>query len=103
MALKSKTLQKSVLLWKNTVNSMQIVESFGKNVFVGEKMVGYIDREGIFINRQKFADITPEGEISFGAKKLGYVDDDGYIIIKDKEVGYIDNDNNFVFYSIKGF
>ena len=101
MALKSKTLQKSVLLWKNTVNSMQIVESFGKNVFVGEKMVGYIDREGIFINRQKFADITPEGEISFGAKKLGYVDDDGYIIIKDKEVGYIDNNNNFVFYDIK--
>ena len=80
---------------------MQIVESFGKNVFVGEKMVGYIDREGIFINRQKFADITPEGEISFGAKKLGYVDDDGYIIIKDKEVGYIDNNNNFVFYDIK--
>ena len=80
---------------------MQIVESFGKNVFVGERMVGYIDREGIFFNRQKFADITPEGEISFGAKKLGYVDDDGYIIIKDKEVGYIDNDNNFVFYDIK--
>ena len=88
-------------MWKNTVDSMQIVESFGKNVFVGEKMVGYIDREGIFINRQKFADITPEGEISFGTKKLGYVDDDGYIIIKDKEVGYIDNNNNFVFYDIK--
>ena len=84
MVLKSKTLQKSVLLRSKLVNSMQIVESFGKNVFVGERMVGYIDREGIFINRQKFADITPEGEISFGAKKLGYVDDDGYIIIKDK-------------------
>ena len=80
---------------------MQIVESFGKNVFVGEKMVGYIDRQGIFINRQKFADITPEGEIFFGTKKLGYVDEDGYIIIKNKEVGYIDNDNNFVFYDIK--
>lgn len=80
---------------------MQIVESFGKNVFVGDRMVGYIDRQGIFINRQKFADITPEGEISFGDKKLGYVDDDGYIIIKDKEVGYIDNDNNFVFYNTK--
>ena len=80
---------------------MQIVESFGKNVFVGERMVGYIDREGIFINRQKFADITPDGEISFGEKKLGYVDEDGYIIIKGKEVGYIDNNNNFVFYDIK--
>ena len=30
---------------------MQIVESFGKNVFVGEQMIGYIDREGIFIKR----------------------------------------------------
>ena len=80
---------------------MQIVERFGKNVFVGKQMVGYIDREGIFINRQKFADITPDGEISFGEKKLGYVDEDGYIIIKGKEVGYIDNNNNFVFYDIK--
>ena len=44
---------------------MQIVESFGKNVFVGKQMIGYIDREGIFINRQKFADITPDGEISW--------------------------------------
>ena len=80
---------------------MQIVESFGKNVFVGDRMVGYIDREGIFINRQKFADVTPDGEISFGEKKLGYVDEDGYIIIKGKEVGYIDTENNFVFYDIK--
>ena len=80
---------------------MQIVESFGKNVFVGEQMIGYIDREGIFINRQKFADITPDGEISYNQQKIGYVDDDGYIIIKGKEVGYIDTSNNFVFYSIK--
>ena len=82
---------------------MQIVESFGKNVFVGEQMIGYIDRAGIFIDRRKFADITPEGIISYNNQKIGYVDEDGYIIIKGKEVGYIDNDNNFVFYSIKGF
>ena len=80
---------------------MQIVESFGKNVFVGEQMIGSIDREGIFINRKKFADITPEGIISYNQQRIGYVDEDGYIIIKGKEVGYIDNDNNFVFYSIK--
>ena len=83
------------------VNNMQIVECFGKNVFVGKQMVGYIDREGNFIKRQKISDITPDGEISFGEKKLGYVDEDGYIIIKGKEVGYIDNNNNFVFYDIK--
>ena len=80
---------------------MQIVECFGKNVFVGKQMVGYIDREGIFINRKKFADITPDVEISLEGKQVGYVDEDGYIIIRDKEVGYIDTNNNFVFYDIK--
>ena len=79
---------------------MQIVESFGKNIFVGKQMIGYIDREGIFINRQKFADITPDGIISYNKQQIGFVDEDGYIIIKSKEVGYVDNDNNFVFYSI---
>ena len=66
-------------------------------------MIGYIDREGIFINRQKFADITPEGEISYNQQKIGYVDEDGYIIVKGKEVGYIDTSNNFVFYNISSF
>ena len=61
---------------------MQIVECFGKNVFVGDQMIGYIDREVIFINRQKFADLTPEGEISYNQQKIGYVDEDGYIIVK---------------------
>ena len=82
---------------------MQIVESFGKNVFVGKQMIGYIDREGIFINRQKFADVTSDGIISYNQQEIGYVDDDGYIIVKGKEVGYIDTDNNFVFYSISSF
>ena len=92
--------QKSAHLLKNTVNNMQIVECFGKNVFVGKQMIGYIDREGIFINRQKFAVVSPEGEITYNEQKIGYVDDDGYIIIKGKEVGYIETDNNFVFYSL---
>ena len=82
---------------------MQIVECFGKNVFVGEQMIGYIDREGIFINRQKFADITPNGEISYNQQKIGYVGEDGYIIVKGKEVGYIDVNNNFVFYNVSSF
>lgn len=82
---------------------MQIVESFGKNIFVGDQMIGYIDREGIFINRHKFADVTPDGVISYNQQKIGYVDEDGYIIVKRKEVGYIDTDNNFVFYSISSF
>lgn len=80
---------------------MQIVESFGKNVFVGKQMVGYIDRDGIFVNRRKFADVTEDGVISYNEQEIGFVDEDGYIFIKGKEVGYIDVDNNFVFYDLK--
>ena len=82
---------------------MHIVNSFGKNIFIETKQVGYIDRKGLFINGRKFADITEDGEISFGEKHLGYVDDEGYIIINDSEVGYVDLENNFIFYKTTNF
>ena len=77
---------------------MLIIDSFGKNIYIGENLVGYIDDNALYINGQKFAEISDEGEISFPSKKIGYVDDDGSIIINNKEVGYIDGDNNFAFY-----
>ncbi|MCR5185277.1 MAG: hypothetical protein K6C32_04280 [Bacilli bacterium] len=77
---------------------MLIIDSFGHNIIVGDKIVGYIKDNALFISGRKFADITDEGEISFGEKYLGYVEEDGSIIIHDKEVGYIDEQNNFVFY-----
>lgn len=77
---------------------MHIVNSFGKNIFIETKQVGYIDRNGLFINGHKFADISEDGDISLNNKQVGYIDEDGYIIINDNEVGYIDLDNNFVFY-----
>ena len=77
---------------------MLIIDSFNHNVYIDEKLVGYIGENVIYINGHKFADITDDGIISFGTKQLGFVDDDGSIIINDKEVGYIDGDNNFVFY-----
>lgn len=77
---------------------MLIIDCFNHNVYIDDKLVGYIGENTIFINGRKFADITDEGEISFGDKYLGYVDNDGSIIINGKEVGYIDGDNNFVFY-----
>lgn len=77
---------------------MLIIDSFGRNIYIDEKLVGYIGENVLYINGQKFAEITDEGEISFGEKKIGYVDDDGSILINGKEVGYIDGDNNFVFY-----
>ena len=77
---------------------MLISDSFGKNIYIGEDLVGYLGENALYINGHKFAEITDEGEIYFPPKKIGYVDDDGSIIIHDKEVGYIDGDNNFVFY-----
>ncbi len=77
---------------------MLIIDSFGKNVYIDEELVGYIDDNAIYIKGHKFAEISDDGIISFPPKEIGYVDDDGSIIINDKEVGYIDGDNNFVFY-----
>lgn len=77
---------------------MLIIDSFGKNIYIDEELVGYIGNNILFIKGNKFADITDDGVISFGTKRIGYVDDDNSIIINNKEVGYVDGDNNFVFY-----
>ena len=77
---------------------MLIIDSFGKNIYIEDDLVGYIDDNALYIKGRKFAEITDEGEIYFPPKKIGYVDDDGSIIINGKEVGYIDGDNNFVFH-----
>ena len=82
---------------------MLIIDSFGRNIYIDEKLVGYIGENVLYINGQKFAEITDEGEIYFPPKKIGYVDDDGSIIVNDREVGYIDGDNNFVFYKSLAF
>ena len=79
---------------------MLIIDSFGRNIYIGDKLVGYIGENVLYINGQKFAEITDDGEISVPPKKIGYVDDDGSIIINGKEVGYIDGDNNFVFHQL---
>ena len=75
-----------------------IIDSFNKNIYIEDELVGYIGRNILFINGHKFADISDDGVISYGDVKIGYVDDDNSIIVKDKEVGYIDSDNNFRFY-----
>lgn len=82
---------------------MLIIDSFGKNIYIEDDLVGYLKDNIMFIKGNKFADITDDGVISFGPKKLGYVDEDCSIIINGKEVGYIDPDNNFVFYKSLGF
>ena len=77
---------------------MLIIDCFGHNIYIGDQIVGYIKDNLLYVSGHKFADITDEGEISFGDKPIGYVDDDGSIIIHDREVGYINENNDFVFY-----
>ena len=75
-----------------------IVDSFGKNIYINEELVGYIGRNVLFIGGRKFADISDDGTISYDEVEIGYVDEDGSIIVKDEEVGYVDPNGNFVFY-----
>lgn len=79
---------------------MEIVNSFGKSIIVNNQRIGYISRDGLFVSGRKFADISEEGEISFGNSMKAYVEETGEIICKGQEVGYVDLDNNFVFYTI---
>lgn len=77
---------------------MLIIDSFGKNIYIEDNLVGYIGENVLYINGQKFAEITDDGKIFFPPKQIGYIDDDGTIFINSKEAGYIDGDNNFIFY-----
>lgn len=78
---------------------MLIIDSFGKNIFIGDNLVGYLAENVMIINGHRFAEITDDGKIFFPPKQIGYVEEDGSIIINGKEVGYIDEGNNFVFYN----
>ena len=77
---------------------MLIIDCFGHNIYVDDRLIGYIQENELIISGRKFADITDDGVISFNQKEIGYIDDDGSIIIKEKEVCYINGNNDFVFY-----
>lgn len=77
---------------------MLIIDSFGKDIIVGDVRVGYVGENELYMGKRKFADITDDGIISFEGEEIGYIEDDLSIIIRDNEVGYIDDRNNFVFY-----
>jgi len=79
---------------------MEIVNSFGKSIIVNKQRIGYISRDGLFVSGRKFADITEEGEISFGTSIKAFVNETGDIICKGQEIGYVDLDNNFIFYKL---
>lgn len=77
---------------------MLVIDCFNHNIYLDDKLIGYIGENQLLINGRKFADLSDDGLISFGDKVVAYVDEDGSIISNEKEVGYIDGDNNFIFY-----
>lgn len=90
-------MDKRSLITRN-LNNMLIINSFGRNIYIEDKLVGYISDNALFVSGHKFADITDYGEISIGENQVGYVEEDGSIIIHGKEVGYINDNNDFIFY-----
>jgi hypothetical protein len=71
---------------------MLIIDCFGHNIYIEDKLVGYINENELIISGKKFADITDDGVISFGPKELGYIDDDEeYEKVADAFDEFLDN------------
>ena len=49
---------------------MLIIDSFGKNIYIEDDLVGYLDENIMYIKGNKFADITDDGIISFDQRNL---------------------------------
>ena len=75
---------------------MLIIECFNHNIYIDDKLVGYIGENELIINKKKFADLTDDGVFYIEGRKVGYIDDDGTIYINGRDAGYIDSSNNFV-------
>ncbi|MFA7222183.1 MAG: hypothetical protein WC148_01445 [Bacilli bacterium] len=81
---------------------MLVLDSYGKNVYIGEELVGYIDRYGnMFINGKKFAFLTEDGKIMIEENyEAGYIDDCGDVYLNHKKTGHI-TENNDIYFSPK--
>lgn len=77
---------------------MLVIDCFNHNIYINDKIVGYIGENQLLINGKVFADLSDDGIISISGKEIAFVDDDGSIISNGKEIGYIDSDNNFIFH-----
>ena len=81
---------------------MLVLECYNKNIYIGDEMVGYIDRYGnMFVNRKKFALLTDDGRILIEERyEGGYIDDSGDVFLRNKLVGHI-TENNDIYFSPK--
>ena len=82
---------------------MDCTPCFGHDVYIDDRLVGYIERLGdgdaaITISGRRFARLTGDGVLARDGKRIGDVGDGGEIYFGDRQVGEIDARNDIVFY-----
>ncbi len=82
---------------------LDCTSSYGHDVYIGEQLVGYIERLGdgdaaITISGKNFARLTSDGLLLRNGVKIGEISDIGEIYFNNRLVGEIDANNDFVFY-----
>ncbi|MBP5694026.1 MAG: hypothetical protein J6X03_01020 [Bacilli bacterium] len=78
---------------------MIFVNCFSKNVYIGDELVGYVNKNGvIYISGKRFAELSEDGEIYLeGTYLAGYIDEIGDIYLNNKKVGHLTANNDLYF------
>lgn len=78
---------------------MIFIDCYNKNVYIGEELVGYVNKKGvIYINSRRFAELNEDGEIYLeGTYFAGYIDEAGDIYLNEKKVGHLTENNDLYF------
>lgn len=84
---------------------MVVTECYGKNIYLGDQLVGYISRlpdgDSVwYIAGRKAARMTADGKIVIAGKEVGYIDDFGDIYIQGKRRGQISPGNDLMLKSL---
>ncbi len=96
-----------VLLFNQEVKPMDWTEVYGHNIYIDDRLVGYISgnqADGnaiLFISGHEFAGLSSEGVIAMDGLKVGYIDDSGDVYLRKKLVGEVDPKNDIRFYGTK--
>ena len=78
---------------------MLFIDCYGKDVYIGEELVGYVNKHGvIYINQRKFGNLTDDGRILLEEKyEAGHIEENGDIYLNSKNVGHLTANNDLYF------
>ena len=81
---------------------MLFLDSYGKNVYFDDELVGYISPSSgdMYSKGHKFGSLTEYGEIYFNDEYMGYIEDNGDIYINEHVAGYVSSTNDLHFDSV---